>query len=379
MLTDRDMEMFQRIVVTTDLLEKARIERVSDSDARVRFGIRGPASRNMSGIVFPYYSHITGRRVTCRIRRDHPEVEDGQPKNKYMAPYGDARHLYFPPGAAEKLSSPITPIALVEAEKSCLALTAWAGRIGMDLLPIALSGCWGWRGRIGKTESSNGSRVDVTGALSDLAVCDGRKVYLILDSNVAVNPKVRQAERALARHLAERGCDVLPIRIPRLDNVNGPDDCIAVLGDDKLHQALLTPGSPSDGLGILEAAAEAIAGRAYASEEERFYAFCVAMQRLRGTQYAVALPVESIAKLFGCHHTTVARWRRQLVADGLLQPKGRPVRSTVAATFAVVLPAPHGGFSAQYETNPNAQYETNPNAQYGQLANAHSAMLSKGS
>jgi hypothetical protein len=240
----------------------------------------------------------------------------------------------------------------------------------MDLLPVAMGGCWGWRGRIGKTENSSGQRVDVTGPLSDLAACYGRKAYLILDSNVAANPKVRQAERALARHLAEQGCDVKPVRIPLLDGVNGPDDCIAVLGDDKMHHALLTP-SPSDGgLGILEAAAEAIAGRAYTSDEERFYAFCVAMQRLRGPEYPVALPVDRIGKLLHCHHTTVARWRRQLVVDGLLQPKGRPVRGVVAATFAVVLSAPHGEFSAQYETNANAQYETNANAQYETNANA---------
>ena len=78
----------------------------------------------MSGIVFPYLSHITGRRVTARVRRDNPEMEDGRPKNKYISAYGDARHLYFPPEAWGDLQAQSTPIVLVESEKATLALTA---------------------------------------------------------------------------------------------------------------------------------------------------------------------------------------------------------------------------------------------------------------
>jgi hypothetical protein len=30
-----------------------------------------------------------------RLRRDHPDLEDGKPKNKYISGYGDRRYLYF--------------------------------------------------------------------------------------------------------------------------------------------------------------------------------------------------------------------------------------------------------------------------------------------
>ena len=83
-LTQRDLEMFEKIGVSIGLLEAAHIERVSDSDARERFGIQGPASKDMAGILFPYYSHINGRRVTCRVRRANPEIEDGRAKDKYI-------------------------------------------------------------------------------------------------------------------------------------------------------------------------------------------------------------------------------------------------------------------------------------------------------
>jgi Domain of unknown function (DUF3854) len=336
-LTECDLELFQCIGVPNDLLRDACIERVSDRDARERFGIQGPAARDMAGIVFPYYSHITGRRVTARVRRDHHEIEGGRPKNKYVSPYGDPRHLYFPPGAAEKLKSPEVAIVLVEAEKSALALTSWAARVGMDLLVLGMGGCWSWRGRIGKTQGNDGSRVDVTGPLSDLSVCDHRRVFVVMDANVAGNAKVRQAEKALAISLAERNCDVQVRRLPPVDRVNGPDDLIALCGDDAMRSVLMEPIRSSDSPDILEAAMEPVAGEVYLSNMERFYAFCVALQRLRGAQ-AIALPVERIARLFGCHWSTIAAYRRRAVIDGWLRAEKKPIAHVRAGTFFVSLP-----------------------------------------
>lgn len=332
-----DLAMFARVGVPLDLLEAAHVERVSDRDARERFGIVGPASRNMAGIVFPYYSHVTGLRVTARVRRDNPEIEDGRAKNKYVAPFGDTRHLYFPPGATESLRNPDTAIALVEAEKSALAMTAWASRVGTDLLPVAMGGCWGWRGRIGKAETADGSRVDVLGPLPDLSVCNKRRVYVVMDANVAGNARVRQAEKALAIVLAEHDCDVQLRHLPQIEGVNGPDDLLALRDDNALHMALMTPICANDGPGILEAAMEAIASEIYASNVERFYAFCVALQRLRGP-HAVALPVERIGALMGCHWSTIAIYRRQAVTAGWLQNSGKAIPHVRAATFSVKLP-----------------------------------------
>lgn len=61
-----------------------------------------------------------------------------KPQGKYVSAYGDARHLFMPPGAAAKLADSQIPIALVESEKASLALTAWATRIGMELTPLAM-------------------------------------------------------------------------------------------------------------------------------------------------------------------------------------------------------------------------------------------------
>jgi hypothetical protein len=164
--TNEDLATFSGMGVTEELLRRAHVERVSDRDARERFGIKG--SGDMTGVVFPYEHPITGQRVTARVRRDSPEIEDGKPRKKYVLAWGDRRHFYFVPGCKELLEDVTVPIILVEAEKSALALTAWSQRTGEKVLPVAIGGCWGWRGRIGKAIAARGDRNDESGAIDDL-------------------------------------------------------------------------------------------------------------------------------------------------------------------------------------------------------------------
>jgi hypothetical protein len=233
-LTQKDMIMFFKLGITAELVHQAKIERVNDLEAREKYGILGPSTSDMSGIVFPYSSLETGKRVAVRLRRDKPEIEGGKEKNKYVSSYGDRKHLYAPPGAAEILRDVEIPIVLVEAEKSALALTAFAHRTKATMVALGLGGCWGWRGRIGKTENANGDRVDEVGPLPDLHYCDGRKVYVLLDSNVSRNSKVQKAQTALVYELLSRNCEVLVCTLPFTPGVNGPDDYIAAVGDEAM-------------------------------------------------------------------------------------------------------------------------------------------------
>jgi hypothetical protein len=237
LLSPADKAALSRLGIPPDLLAEARVRRVTDREAREVFGIKGSPTMDMTGIVFPYFIPSIGYRVTARLRRDNPEIgEDDKQKNKYICPFCDGRHLYFPPRAAGKLERPDTPIVLVESEKASLALTAWAERQGMNLVSLGLGGCWSWRGRVSKAEDARGVRVDQTAPLPDLSYCDRRKVYVLLDANVVTNPKVRHARDALVAELRKRGCEVLQCELPILDGVNGPDDCIAVCGDDAMEK-----------------------------------------------------------------------------------------------------------------------------------------------
>src|SRR5215470_16711573 len=114
-LREADLAVFERIKVPAELVAEAGVIRVTDAQARSEYGIRG--SGDMAGIAFPYWepaSMLNGlRRWYVRIRRDHPEIEDGKEKKKYVVPYGDRKHLYFPPRPAW-FADPSVPIALVE-------------------------------------------------------------------------------------------------------------------------------------------------------------------------------------------------------------------------------------------------------------------------
>jgi len=238
MLSASDLAMFDRLSIPRALVELARIERVDDASAREKFGIRG--SGNMSGIVFPYFSPVgNGNRVTCRLRRDHPDIENGSPKKKYVSAFGDRRSLYFPPGAADLLAEQSVPIVLVEAEKSALALMAWSARVEKKLLAVGMGGCWGWRGRIGRTEDAKGERVPEVGTLDDLRYCsNGRTVYVLLDANASTNADVKKARMALVKQLKKQKAKVKVLDLPVADGVNGPDDYIA-LHDDQAMLAVI--------------------------------------------------------------------------------------------------------------------------------------------
>jgi hypothetical protein len=241
-LTAADIEAFSCLGIPADLIARAGIERVADHEGREKYGIIGHGDR--AGIVFPYFDPIDGKRRTARLRRDNPEIEDGKPKNKYISAYGDRPHLYFVPGCADLLRDNAVPIVLVEAEKSALALTALAERTGRRILPVAMGGCWGWHGRIGKVENTQGERVDEVGPLPDLRFCNSRRALVLLDSNASTNTKVQQARAALVRQLRSQGADVRVLNLPPSEHVNGPDDYIGQRGDKAMAEVLDSSENP---------------------------------------------------------------------------------------------------------------------------------------
>ena len=70
-LTPADMQMLSRFGISGKLLEQSLIMRVSNDEARELLSVNGRAG-DMAGLFFPYFSPITGSRVTGRLRRDNP-------------------------------------------------------------------------------------------------------------------------------------------------------------------------------------------------------------------------------------------------------------------------------------------------------------------
>jgi predicted P-loop ATPase len=137
------------------------------------------------------------------------------------------------------------PFVVVESPKSVLAIEAWARRTGEKILPLAVNGCWGWHGRIGKAENARGRRVDEYGMLPDLhQCCSGRRGSILFDSNASSKADVRRARRNLATELRKIKAEVSIIELTAAGGINGPDDFLK-LNSDAAFAALLASGAPA--------------------------------------------------------------------------------------------------------------------------------------
>ncbi len=223
-------ELSVRFRIPRESLEVAGVRFVTDAEARETLGINGHRGADLAGILFPYLSPIAGEHVGGRIRLDHSLPDDG---GKYISELG-CHHLFFPPHVVNFLRDVRVPAVIVEAEKSALALRALADRSRRPMLPIAIGGCWGWRRKIGKRALPEGGSEPETGPSPDfdMIAWPGRTVIVAFDSNALINPKVQQARRKLVKELFRRGARVLIAEVPAVEGVNGPDDLIAVAGDE---------------------------------------------------------------------------------------------------------------------------------------------------
>ena len=109
-------------------------------------------------------------------------LHGGQLKSiaKYLAPPGDGNRLYIPPGITlEQLQGIEIPLVIVEGEKKALALWRLANHetAAPRFVPIAISGVWNWRGRVGKTSGPVGERLDVHGPITDLSHIEWSKRF----------------------------------------------------------------------------------------------------------------------------------------------------------------------------------------------------------
>ena len=180
-----------------------------------------------------------------RLRRDHPEIENGKPKMKYVAPPGRGNLLYLPIGTDPAwLTDPQMTLVITEGEFKTLALGA--GRIDtacLDgprprFLAVGLSGVWNWRGTVGKTTDADGNRIDVKGPIPDLSriVWDDRRVLIVFDADLEENESVRIARFLLTKELRSRGAKVSWFNWPadRPAGAKGIDDYLAAVGPEPM-------------------------------------------------------------------------------------------------------------------------------------------------
>ena len=233
-----------------------------DRETAERFGVRrvdscegaalvGRENReDYAGIVFPTYWPGIPNCRELYLRRDHPPIEGGKPKGKYLAPLGRGNMLLFGPDeSVEVLNDTEHPIIFAEGLKKLVAACRLA-RHSVEsprFLACGLSGVWNWRGTTGKISDANGTRVDEKGVIPDFdrISWDGRKVVVIFDSDHATNQSVSCARRKLLAELKKRGARAVALDLPTLEGLSktGFDDFLAQCGPEEaldLIQAALT-------------------------------------------------------------------------------------------------------------------------------------------
>ncbi|MGQ0557884.1 MAG: DUF3987 domain-containing protein [Nitrospiraceae bacterium] len=214
-------------------------------------------NEDYAGIVFAVYWPGDLKPREYFLRRDHPPIENGKPKGKYLAPPGRGNKLLFGPGeSVEALTDPTTPIVLVEGLKKLLAGYRLA-RYESDhprFLPCAISGVWNWKGTVGKTTDASGVRVDEKGVIPDFdrITWAGRAVVVIFDSDCTTNAKVAAARRGLIYELRKRGAKVAVVDLPAVEDleITGLDDYLAREGPEAalelIQQAIEAAQCPSN-------------------------------------------------------------------------------------------------------------------------------------
>lgn len=237
MLSKKHEQHLSRFRIPKEMLRAAQIESLGDTEARQTLGIHGRDTDELAGILFPYLSPISGERKGARIRLDAKAASD---EAKYLSE-ASCRHLFFPPNSKDLLKDKSTHIVIVEAEKSALAIAAFAQRTNQKLLPIAIGGCWGWRRSDGKVLTPSGGMKATSGPSPDFDLLDleNRGVLIVFDSNAATNKKVQAARDTLSREMIRRGALVMVGDVPDTNGVNGPDDLIAEFDDWAFRKLLV--------------------------------------------------------------------------------------------------------------------------------------------
>jgi hypothetical protein len=215
--------------ISPETAQKAGVYVITSNEAgALGFTGNGYDKAALAGLAFPYRHPLTGLLLITRLRPDVPF--NGR---KYIAPTGSRNHLYLPGPIAQQLSDVRFEVMLVEGEKKALSVLQ---TVGSKYLVVGVSGAWNWRTSDkqkhaerdhpgGKTVRVNSRPIEDFGWVQ----WQGRRVYIIFDSDGAKNPDVQRAESALCQELAKRGARPLVVSLPAGEDgrKQGIDDVLA--------------------------------------------------------------------------------------------------------------------------------------------------------
>jgi hypothetical protein len=144
------------------------------------------------------------------------------PKMKYVWPTGARNAVDIHPEARVQLLDRSVPLILTEGIKKADAMFSASIIEGIECVPLAINGCWGWRVQV------DGGSIACPD-FQDIPLND-RKIYLVVDSDYRTNDDVRRGWDALAQYLESKTgahriflCVVPPLGLDK----QGVDDFLA--------------------------------------------------------------------------------------------------------------------------------------------------------
>lgn len=167
--------------------------------------------RNVPGLLIPL--HTTDGNVGLYVYRpDFPRVNEVKTRReadgkhpvkvlKYEIPKGAGVRVDCPPTCFPNLRNPQIPLFITEGQKKADSL-ATKGACAINLL-----GVWNFKGKNefgGKTVLAD----------FDFIAWEGRKVFIVFDSDVMYKPSVRQALERLTEILSRKGACVSSVYLP---------------------------------------------------------------------------------------------------------------------------------------------------------------------
>jgi putative DNA primase/helicase len=192
MLAPSHIDELRRSGLTDETIKRAGLYAATEPGVRDLLGFGAG-----SGLVFPY-PELNGSGPYARVKLD-ATPPDGK---RYRSPKGRPNRLYIPPLLDRAvLTDARESLYVSEGEKKAL-------KACQEGLPcIAVPGVWSWKTR---------DKHDHSAPIPDLEhiVWQGRMVFVVYDSDLATNRKVRLAEYALAKELQRRGATVKAVRLP---------------------------------------------------------------------------------------------------------------------------------------------------------------------
>ena len=246
-LTVADFEALAARWIDRQTAEQQFLRRVTALEGSAAIGRNGAG--NFSGLLIPNVWPGSDCIRENRLRRDHPDIENGKTARKYMSPPGRGNLLYFPVGTDPAwLADSQLPLVITEGEFKTIAL-ARAARHNRQastprFLAVGLAGVWNWHGTIGKTTDAYGHRVGVKGPIADLSRIswDDRPVLILFDADLEDNESVRIARFMLTKELRSRAAHVSWFAWPsdRPPQAKGIDDLLAAIGPDPVLSLIET-------------------------------------------------------------------------------------------------------------------------------------------